>query len=120
MFAVSSGLAPRGGGLPSLRRRALGARAAHAGSRAPAVARALAAPCCTRKPGRRLSARAWWQVLIAKPGVEGGGAGGADGGGGGGGELLIVRVDNDVQELAVMTPDSQRLRDALPGILRAM
>jgi len=31
-----------------------------------------------------------------------------------------VRVDNEVQELAVTTPDSQRLRDALPGILRAM
>jgi hypothetical protein len=60
------------------------------------------------------------QVLIAKPGAEGGGAGGAGGGGGGGGELLIVRVDNEVQELAVTTPDSQRLRDALPGILRAM
>lgn len=60
------------------------------------------------------------QVLMAKAGAGGQAARGSGSTDGGASEedIVIVRVDNDVQEVVVFAADSQALRDALPAIVQ--
>ena len=60
------------------------------------------------------------QVLMAKSGAGGQATRGNGSAGGGASEedVVIVRVDNDVQEVVVFAADSRALRDALPAIVQ--